>query len=89
VNEPVLVVIGKKDLQIDWQTDGRALEKATSKKPAVTFVFPENANHILKHEETPREKLTVQYVMEHYNAAGTELDDEATNTIITWLKKLC
>ena len=89
VNEPVLVVIGRKDLQIDWQADGKALEIATAKKPAVTFAYPENANHVLKHEETPREKLTGRYIMEHYNAADAELDEEATNTIISWLKKLC
>ena len=89
VNEPVLVVIGKKDVQIDWRTDGKALENATGKKPSVSFAYPENANHVLKHEETPREKLAVQYVMEHYNAEDAELDDEATNTIIAWLKKQC
>jgi pimeloyl-ACP methyl ester carboxylesterase len=89
VNEPVLVVIGKKDIQIDWQTDGKALENATAHKPVVTFAYPEHANHILKHEETPRENLTVPYVMEHYNAADAVLDGESTDTIITWLKKLC
>ena len=88
VNEPVLVVIGKKDLQIDWEVDGKALEKATAKKPSVTFAYPENANHVLKHEETPRENLTAPYVMEHYNATDAVLDDEATNTIFSWLKKL-
>jgi len=89
VNEPVLVVIGKKDVQIDWRTDGKALENATGKKPSVSFAYPENANHVLKHEEIPREKLAAQYVMEHYNAEDAELDDEATNTIIAWLKKQC
>jgi uncharacterized protein len=87
VNEPVLVVIGKKDIQIDWQADGKALENATAKNPAVTFAYPEHANHVLKHEEASRDKLTAPYVTEHYNAPDAELDDEATNTIIAWLKQ--
>ncbi len=35
VGEPVLVVIGKKDLQIDWTIDGGALERAVGDKDAV------------------------------------------------------
>jgi uncharacterized protein len=31
VDEPILVLIGKKDIQVDWQTDGKALEEATAK----------------------------------------------------------
>ena len=87
VNEPILVVIGKKDIQVDWKIDGRALENATAKKTAVSFVYPENANHVLKHEEMPLEKLTAQYVGLHYNAPDAELDKEAANAIFNWLKK--
>jgi hypothetical protein len=82
-----LVVIGKKDIQVDWKIDGGALENATAYKNAVSFVYPENANHILKHEEVPREALTAQYVSLHYNVSGTELDREAENTIVNWLKE--
>ncbi len=84
----MLVVIGKKDLQIDWKTDGMALEIATAKKPAITFAYPENVNHVLKHEKTPREELTGQSVIALYNAPDAELDDEATHIILTWLKKV-
>ncbi len=87
VNEPLLVVIGKKDIQVDWKIDGEILEKAPAQKPDVSFVYPENANHILKHEEKPREGLDAQYVTLHYNAAEAELDGEATNAIFDWLKK--
>jgi esterase/lipase len=86
VNEPIFVVIGKNDIQVDWKIDGKALEKATTQNTLVSFVYPENANHILKHEETPKEKLTSQYVMAHYNAQDAELDREATNAIVNWLK---
>jgi uncharacterized protein len=85
VNEPVLVLIGKKDIQIDWKIDGKALENATAQKIGVSFAYPENANHVLKHEKTPLEELTAQYVGQHYNAHDAELDEEATNVILTWL----
>ena len=42
----MLVVIGKKDLQIDWKVDGTALENATAHKTAVSFSYPKNANHV-------------------------------------------
>jgi hypothetical protein len=32
VSEPTLVVIGKKDIQVDWKVDGKLLENATAKK---------------------------------------------------------
>ncbi len=86
VDEPILVVIGKKDIQVDWQADGKSLEEATAKKTNITYIYPENANHVLKHEETPREQLTAQASL-RYNAMETELDQQATNTIINWLKQ--
>lgn len=88
VDEPILVVIGKKDLQIDWEIDGRALETATARKTAVSYVYPEHANHLLKHEETPREQLTVEYVGQHYNAPDAELDKEAADAIFNWLRRM-
>ena len=85
IMEPLMVVIGKKDIQIDWKVDGKELEKATSKNNRASFVYPENANHVLKHEELPLEKLTPQYVSSHYNAPGTRLDEEAESAICRWL----
>lgn len=85
--EPILVVIGKKDIQVDWKIDGGILENATAQSTAVSFVYPENANHVLKHEEAPPETLNGQYVLLHYNAPDAELDTEATKAIFNWLKK--
>jgi uncharacterized protein len=65
VDEPMLVLIGKKDIQIDWKIDGKALENATALKTSVSYVYPENANHVLKHEEMPVEKLKAEYVGSH------------------------
>ncbi len=87
VNEPILLAIGKKDIQVDWKIDGKILENATAQKTVVSFVYPENANHVLKHEVTPREALNAQYVSLHYNAADAELDEEAAGAIYDWLKK--
>ncbi|MGH9920979.1 MAG: alpha/beta hydrolase [Nitrososphaerales archaeon] len=84
VEEPMLVLIGKKDIQIDWKIDGGALERA-AKKPATSFAYPDNANHVLKHEELPLEKLTAEYVGLHYNAPDARLDEEAANAIFDWL----
>jgi len=85
VDAPLLILIGKKDIQVDWRADGQPLENALKGRPTATFVYPENANHVLKHEELPREKITAQYVATHYNAPDAVLDAEASNTICSWL----
>jgi len=85
VPEPILVVIGKKDIQVDWKTDGSALETATAKHGNVTFVYPENADHLLKYEEKPREKLVAAEVGARYNAEGRVLDSDALTAILEWL----
>jgi uncharacterized protein len=85
ISDPTLIVIGKKDIQVDWKVDGNALEGATSGKSSVTFSYPENANHILKHEEKPREKLNARYVSKHYNSPDATLDEEAASSILGWL----
>jgi hypothetical protein len=87
VNEPTLVVIGKKDIQVDWKIDCGLLENAVAQKSDVSFVYPENANHVLKHEELPRDALTAQYVSLHYNAPDAELDVETVAAIVNWLQK--
>jgi uncharacterized protein len=84
VDVPVLVIIGKKDLQVDWQTDGEPLKLAAVGQEEVTFLFPENANHVLKQELRPRSELALA-VMESYNAPDTRLDQEALTSILEWL----
>jgi len=87
VNEPVLVVIGKKDIQADWKAEGAELERATAGKTTVSFVYPEDANHVLKHESKPREELNGQSASISYNAPDTVLDEVAVDTILNWLKQ--
>ena len=87
VQEPVLVVIGKKDIQVDWKADGKALEAATSGKHGMSFAYPENSNHLLKYEAEPKEKLDARRVGKHYNSPDAKLDGEAKGLIVDWLRK--
>jgi len=82
---PVLIVIGKKDLQVDWQADAEPLQRAVAGRPDVNFLFPENANHVLKHEPRPREELAQGEAMQRYNAADAALDPETVAAIVAWL----
>jgi len=85
VDVPVLVIIGKKDLQIDWQADGEKLVRAAAGHEEVTFHFPENANHVLKQELRPRSELVPAKMTESYNGPDTRLDQEAVASILEWL----
>lgn len=87
VDVPVLVVIGKKDIQVDWRDDGEPLRHAAAERPDVTFAFPEDADHILKHESRPRAALTAEAAMASYNADDRDLDAETTSTIVAWLRE--
>ena len=84
IDVPVLVLIGKKDIQIDWQIDGGRLEEAVEGSETVTFVYPENANHVFKYEEKPPDKLTANDAV-HYNSADRVLDEESVSAILDWL----
>lgn len=83
---PLLVLIGKKDIQTDWRLDGKALETALSKAADVSFVYPANADHVLKHEPKPREELSAEDGL-YYNAEGRKLDRETADVLTGWLKK--
>jgi hypothetical protein len=85
VRVPVLIIIGKKDLQVDWQADAGPLQRAAARRTNVSFLFPENANHVLKHEPRPREELAQAEAMLRYNAPDTSLDAETVAAIVAWL----
>jgi len=84
---PILVLIGKKDIQTSWELDGRPLEAALAGNKAAAFSYPENANHVLKYESKPREELSAQDGL-YYNAEGKTLDPDALKKIISWLRTL-
>ncbi|MBS1673330.1 MAG: alpha/beta fold hydrolase [Actinobacteria bacterium] len=79
---PTLVLIGRKDLQIDAVADGEPLQAAAVANPLVSFAFPADANHVLKHEARRREDIAPGT---GYNEDGTELDPDAVRTILSWL----
>ena len=82
VDVPALVVIGKKDFQVDWQADGEKLEQAAAGREQVRFLFPENANHVLKQELRPRSELGPAEVATGYNSPKTYLDPQALAGIL-------
>ncbi|HLI51657.1 MAG TPA: hypothetical protein VKU87_07655, partial [Thermomicrobiaceae bacterium] len=82
---PVLVMIGQKDVQVDWRVDGVPLEQAASGKANVTFSFPEHANHVLKEELRPRSELVPAAAELGYNGPDARLDPDALAVILDWL----
>jgi pimeloyl-ACP methyl ester carboxylesterase len=84
VDAPTLVLIGKKDIQVDWQLDGQALEGQAAGNPLVAFAYPEDANHVLKYEAKAREELTPADGTT-YNLPDRVLDPETVTTILDWL----
>ncbi len=83
IDVPVLVIIGKKDIQINWEYDGVKLQAAAEGKDNITFSFPENANHVLKHEEKPKNEINL--AAPNYNGPDTILDTDTLDIIINWL----
>ena len=88
VTVPVLILIGKKDIQVDRQTDGPLFEALAQAHPNVEVVYAPHANHVLKHEARERATLTAADAAAGYNAEGTELDGEAVEIMLGWLKKV-
>ena len=86
VTTPTLVMIGKKDIQVDYLLDGAPLEKVAKGMSNVTFSYPDNANHVLKNETRPRESLTGADALT-YNASDRVLDTAALQTIKDWLAR--
>ncbi len=86
VRVPVLIIIGKKDLQIDRKADAEPLQRAAAGRTDISFLFPEDANHVLKHEPRPRDELRQAEVMSRYNAPDASLDPETVAAIVAWLR---
>jgi pimeloyl-ACP methyl ester carboxylesterase len=84
VDVPTLIIIGKQDRQVDWQADGEPLQRAAAGHD-VTFLFPENANHVLKEELGSPSEITLPNAMPRYNAPDARLDPEAMASIVAWL----
>jgi len=82
---PVFVIIGKKDIQVDWRADGEPLQRAAAGRKDITFLFPENVNHVLKTEVRPRSDLVMTNVLPDYNSPDACLDPQTMARIQEWL----
>ena len=85
ISVPLLMIIGKKDVQVDWQVDGSRWEALAKERNNITLVYPDNANHVLKHEPRPREQLSPTEITNNYSAEDTVLDPQVVETIAAWL----
>ena len=87
VNVPVLIVIGKKDIQVDWQADGVVFEEIARNHSNITVEFAENANHVLKYEPLERKDINAVEAGNSYNADDRVLDQDVIEIIDSWLRK--
>jgi pimeloyl-ACP methyl ester carboxylesterase len=81
---PTLILIGRKDLQVDATLDGGALERAAAGKDNITIEYPANANHVFKEETRPTSEVLAA-PGNGYNEDGTHLDPESLAMILDWL----
>lgn len=51
----------------------------------MSFLFPENANHVLKQELRPRAELVPAKITQSYNGPETRLDPPALAGMLEWL----
>ena len=84
---PVLILLGKKDIQVVWQTDGPIFDELVKSLPNVKIAYAENANHVLKHEPRPLAELSMADIMASYNGDTSWLDDQVVEIILGWLKE--
>lgn len=85
ISVPVLIVIGKKDIQVDWLIEGKVFDSVAESYKNITIAYPENANHVLKYEPTPRKELNPVEAAARYNADDAKLDPQAIQIIKEWL----
>ena len=65
-------------------TENRCSVRRQVKKD-VTFIFPENANHVQKYEPKSRSEIVPTEAATGYNASDAHLDEEAEASILKWL----
>ena len=84
---PVLILLGEKDIQVVWQTDGPIFDELVKSLPNVKIAYAENANHVLKHEPRVLAELSMADIMASYNGDTSWLDDQVVEIILGWLKE--
>lgn len=86
IRVPVLILIGKKDIQVDWMADGPIFEAAARQQEDITPAYAENANHVLKYEPRRRATLSAAEATNSYNAETSVLDRDSLEIIEAWLR---
>ncbi len=84
---PVLILLGKKDMQVVWQSDGPIFDELAKRLPNVQVTYVENANHVLKHEPKATSELNPAEIGANYNAETAHLDPQAVEAILSWLRE--
>lgn len=84
---PVLVIIGRNDVQVDWKTDGELVSSLASRKNNITFMAPENTDHVLKFQDIPRDKQDPTKSGMGYNSENRKLNDRTVDLVLSWLRK--
>ncbi len=82
---PLLVIIGRRDIQVDWRLDGEPLQRAAADHPDATFLFPPHANHVLKHDPGEGPLPPAAEAAARYNAPEARLDPDVEAAIVGWL----
>ena len=85
VRVPVLVIIGKKDIQVSWQADGGLIEPIAQAHDHITYLTPENASHVLKYEPRDITQVPPNELLLAYSSDDTGLDPEALKELLDWL----
>jgi uncharacterized protein len=62
-------------------------EALAAQHPNISIVYPEHANHVLKHEPRSRSQLSAGEVLAAYNAGSAVLDAETVGAITDWLQR--
>jgi hypothetical protein len=62
-------------------------EALAAQRPNISIVYPEHANHVLKHEPHSRAQLSPGDAVAAYNAERAVLDAETVAAIVDWLQR--
>ena len=86
IDVPVLILSGARDIQVDPELDTQPLAAAAQAAGRETkLVIVPTADHVLKHEDTPREQLDATAGL-RYNAEGRTLAEPVVQMIADWAK---
>lgn len=85
IDLPILILSGARDIQVDPQLDAAPIAEAARAAGRQTeLVIVPTADHVLKHEETPRDQLDAAAGF-RYNAEGRTLADGVVDAIANWI----